>query len=187
MSFLTDPNLYEVDLINFPDLQCHTALTTPVILFLNLSDIQIGDDWLPGDPPPPNGTWELIHVISSKWDLTTTDFQFEISEDLGVTALIVQLLDFTPIFFNLLTTNCPNRFENDFTNPTGRKYFGGSAILTSPLDTGPNSLQAQMALLNINPFGQNWVKVTNTGANQTTNRFSRRIGKDNILIQYDLT
>ena len=188
MSFNTDPDLYSFNVPPGDCLLCYAADKTPETLFVEFIGIQIGDDWTPGDPPPPNGTFELTHVFSCEWNLNDGTYFIDYIRfplNMVLRAGVIGVDDgFLPV---APTGACEIEFLNNLSSPVGNTYFGGTGIVMNPLDSGVRNNIQLMNLLNILPENRTFCKPQTIAEDILTTRYTDRDGRTNIYIKYDFT
>ena len=179
MAYLTDPNLYEYSAAPNNCLLCFDPLKTSKTVFLNFADIQIGAAWLPGDPPPPNGTFELETVGPCQWQGIHNGLRF----DYITTALasFVQCVDFpAPILFTKTSAgSCLDWFENSQVNPLF-KWYGGKCLVVAPLPGGLIDLQDLISILGMEPSENLWSSARPIAGNRSVHAFYS--SKDSISL-----
>jgi len=144
----------DIDLYSYasPANQCpavFNANKTPKILFLSLSGIQTGSLWSPGNLPPPNGLWSLSASAACGWSLISSPYGFAYNTSPAPSVLLVETPPFDTYFQGYNASAGKFSFANQITTPTGNKYWGGSALLTSVIDIDITSLPALLSELNL--------------------------------------
>ena len=54
--------------------RCFDFLKAPQVMRMSVQGIEKGDDWMPFDPDPPNGTFELQNQGRCDWAIFGADF-----------------------------------------------------------------------------------------------------------------
>lgn len=188
MSFPTLPSLYSFATPPPECQHCYAPNKTPEPLFLQLTGISPGDDWTPSDPPPPNGTFELTLFDTCSWAFVDGDLRHDYFTAAGTTIFTTNIVGVELVFRGVvLSPGCVMQLRNLFGFPGTRKYFGGEAILTNPLDSGAQNNIELMALLNIEPEIRTFCAPLPIATDIFTHRYTQRNGKTNIYIKYDFT
>lgn len=188
MSFPTDPNLYTF----LPDPTgcsvCFDPGKTPATQFVQFTGILTGDTWSAGDPPPPNGLFEITNPSGCFWifDDGVTVVNLNFAALSTILFSVVVSLGVTAFFANPLLT-CETELFNGFTTPGGRKYFSGSASVMNPLESGTRNNIELMALLNIQPEIRTFCNPQAIATNILSTRYSQRNGRTDVYIKYDFT
>lgn len=188
MSFATDPNLYSFVTAPAGCVLCFASGKSPDSIFAQFTGIQIGGAWIAGDPPPPNGQFELKNTGACTWlfndGVTLVDW------DAGSPAASLSsiVLGVATSFINTTTLDpCITEYSNNLSSPIGLKYFGGTAIIMNPLESGARNNIQLMSLLNILPEIRTFCKPQAIATNILSTRYSQRNGRTDIYIKYDFT
>ncbi len=136
-SLNTDPELYGVAGTGDECLACYASGETPLSLFFTFSGMQSGDDWLPGDPPPPNGIWAVPHTNNCVY--TFDDGTWTLLFNRDSTSSFTQWKrksDGRIAFFGFGATACLTDLDNSLASAPGRIYYGGSLNISSMVAAG---------------------------------------------------
>lgn len=188
MSFPTDPDLYSFATAPPTCSVCYAANKTPVTIFAQFTGIQIGDDWNPGDPPPPNGLFELTITSDCQWTLTTALYDFTYTAADPALPLIVDVIGVANAYNALIPVSpCTTETANTFSTPAGRHYFGGTGVALNPLESGARNNIELMDLLNLQPAIRTFCNPQAIDTDVLSTRYTLRNGSTNIYIKYDFT
>ena len=105
-------------------------IPTPSETQLSLYGIEKGNDWNPGDPEPPNGTYTLSQDPLNPCRFNWSDGTWLIhwwAYQVGGSHLSVELIAIEYAFEDTRAQNCRTYFTNEHTIPAGCKYYGGAA------------------------------------------------------------
>lgn len=186
MSFLTDPSLYSFETPPPECLSCFAANKTPTPLFCSLQGIEIGDTWATTDEPPPNGVFELTFSAACTWSYAVGGLSILYKSALPGSSLLVSVAVGGFVFTDSDVADCIYEFTNFWQSPIGRNYYGGSAVLLNPLDSGSLNNIDLMGLLNMDPTADTWCAMNRGEVGHITNRYTREQDHTNVLIKYEL-
>ncbi len=107
---------------------CFDPGATPSNIILTFSGIKQGNDFGPGDPAPPNFTFNCSQnvAVACLWQFQVIGFTASLNFGIGQSRFV---FNFFGPFKNVFTSNvaeCTYFGVNQFQNPAGRTYFGGS-------------------------------------------------------------
>lgn len=171
MSFLTDPAEYDYSVApNICDV-CYDVGKTPASLFLCFTGIMIGNLWVPGDEPPPNGPWEIPVTGPCRWAATLGGFDFVYDHVMAVTVLNVNVTGAGNVFTKAIPQLCSKWFENSIVGAIGNKYHGGTAQVVPLLEGNTLSIQDIMALISDDPYWAKWCNPKPADADSTVYKF----------------
>lgn len=186
MSFSTNLDDYSYSADPDPCAICFDPDKTPEKMFLCFANIQIGALWIPADPPPPYGTFELTHAGFCEWLLVDADYRFRYQSDGIRTVAQVFTLPFDNIFIGDPSPPCENWFGNQLINPAIQKYYGGYCIAISPLPGGIPNITDIMELMSDSPDWSQWLQPIPTATDTGSYRLSNRQDKTNVRILMDI-
>lgn len=166
MSFPIDPSLYEYSIPPKVCPACFDLGKTPESLFLCFADIKIGATWIPADPPPPNGVWEIPVSAACQWIASVGLYDFDYRPVDIATTLRVDVTGGGLIFLDQNQPACSVWWSNEIIAPAGVKYYGGFCQVVPPLAGDSFSAADLLALLSDDPLWALWCnpKPTSTGA-----------------------
>lgn len=185
MSFSTDPTNFEFSTPPNVCNACFDAGKTPKQVIVSVAGIGIGNNWAPGDPPPPFGDYIIEVDAPCEWSKTIDGYVIEYNNVGALAEVLIHDGAGTNYFWSWLPAACITFFNNFVQNPAGVKYFGGAVNVIDPLGDGPFNLSAALALFNIDPAVRTFAAFKPIDADSTVIRFTRRIGRDNIAIKLD--
>ena len=182
MSYDSDPVLWPFGTPPNVCTLCYPVGRSPGPVALSVSGIQVGQAWVSGDPPPPNGTWILPAFGPCVWKLTDSNFVFQHAM---VSPSIVQitLLDLTPVFFRPFGTSCQTHYNSQLTDIPIFKYFGGSAILRPAQVNTTNNVPSIMDMVGIPAEAGTAVSPRPMTTKETVYVFARNRDASNIHVK----
>lgn len=186
MSYLSDPSNYDYAAGTGCSF-CFPANQSPENVFVQVSGMLIGDDWSPGDPPAPNGLYELTYQSGCLWraSLGSVTVDWNAYSPSPSSRLLI-LVAGIPAFDQATLGPCERSYTNPFTSPVGRFYFGGEALVTNPLGNPAASPLGVMDLLSLDPADNYWVRPLPFSSSQAITGFYLKNGHTNCLVKYDL-
>lgn len=186
MSFSTNLANYSYSAVHPPCHACYDPDKTPETIFLCFAEIQIGALWIPADPPPPFGSYELTHDGACDWSSITPDYFLSYQSD----ALGTTLRVFGPIFQNVFqgvpAPPCENWFSNINAVPAGNKFFGGYCVVINTLPGGLSDITDLMQLMSESPDWADWLGSVPTAADTASYQFSKHQDHTNVRILMDV-
>lgn len=184
MSFDPNPDLYEYEPPPNVCLGCFEVGKSPASLFVNFSGIKIGAGWLPLDPEPPNGIYEITASAPCRWNRTIGPWNFDYNMIGGGSN--VQIWDGGLLFpfTQQLLNPCELWFANFQQNPIFT-YFGGWCVVTPPLPGGTFSEVELLDLVGIDTIRQTWANPRPAPADISFHTISRAADATNIKIKFD--
>jgi hypothetical protein len=168
-------------------IHCFASGKTPKFILAYASGIEIGQNWPPGWPPPPNGFHLMQQLPIACWFSTTQDvyplcslYWIPGTSDLGIQVSIAQFA-----FDCHWDSNCEVWFENVFIDEPLRRYFGGYVVLGWLVGDAFNSYLSTMKKLNIAPSVDTLADAFPLDSEKFLHRFARPADGTNILIKLD--
>lgn len=185
MSINTDPSLYSYSTPpNVCDL-CYDANKSPETIFLISSGIQTGALWLPTDPPPPNGIFELTTSAPCNWSATIGVYDLFYGLVVDTFEVSIDVPGPIPVFFDAIPIMCSVSFANFLAAPAGNHYYGGFILLLPVLEGGADSLVEIMSLLSKDPLWATWANPQQINKDQTVHKFYNSFDKTNVKVLYE--
>ncbi len=185
MSFTTDIANYSYAVPPLHCDLCNDANKTPATLFLCFSNIQQGNNWIPADPPPPNGVVEVPLTALCRYDDTVGLYDYRYVMVAGKTLCFAQVTGAMNAFYFLLIPTCQLSFDNQIINPVGNKYYGGSCQVVPPLEGGIWSVPELLALMSDDPHWADWLNPIPMTNEQTVYKLYKGHSQVNIKIKID--
>lgn len=186
MPFSTNLDNYSYSADPDPCVVCCDPGKTPEKIFVCFAEIQIGALWIPADPPPPFGSYELTHSGFCEWLLVNANYRFRYQSDGIRTVAQVFTLPFDNIFIGDPSPPCENWFGNQLLNPAIQKYYGGYCVVINTLPGGIADITDLMQLMSESPDWADWLGSVPTAANTGSYQFSRHLDHTNIRILMDV-
>jgi len=183
MSFLTDPDLYDYAIGPNICNACYDIGKSPDQLFLAVQGILTGQAWLPADPPPPNGLYQLSPAAACWWSLLIGIWDIQLQTNLPQTRLIITGVPALTAFTKVTPAACTNWLASEITDGPLVKYYTGEAAVVPPLPGGADSIQDLMQSLAMDPYSKHWCNPRPSDDDATVYTISSHINKTNIKIK----
>lgn len=186
MAFSTNLDNYAYSADPHQCADCCDVGKTPENIFLCFAEIQIGDLWIPADPPPPYGCYPLTHDGFCVWGDITPDYFLGYESKVGNVALTVFGPVFQSIFLNHAKPPCSNWFDNVLVNPAVEKYYGGYCVVINTLPGGFPDITDLLKLMSDSPDWADWLGSVGLAANTASYQFSKHLDHTNVRILMDV-
>lgn len=108
-------------------LACFPAGFTPATVYASIAGVMIGDLWIPGNPYPPNGMFELPQLNGCQWGDFFGPWTVVYNANGGAAWLESSWAGLPQGFDSGNKAPCTNAFTNIHQNKALTKYYGGAA------------------------------------------------------------
>lgn len=126
----------EIPKDNYCPLGPYTNGMEPDYVGLTLTGIKTGDEWIPGQLPPPNGTYKLRWVRCGKWETQAGGWNFSIEIFPWQVRILVQPLEIGRDGFYQDTQMADVIICDNYWDSREYAYWGGQAKASMYLTSG---------------------------------------------------
>ena len=184
MSYDSDPSLYTFEPPPNNCILCHDLDKSPAQVQVAFAGIERGALWVPTDPPPPNGVFEILATAPCSWAATIGLYTIDLHMAPLLSLLEITIAGPITIFSKLWTFKCNLWYPNTITVPAGNKYYGGWGSLSYPQVGATDSIADFMTSINFPPAPGTAVSPRPLTAVETVYVFSRTLDASNLHVKY---
>lgn len=184
-SIVLDPALYDYTAPGNACPVCFAPGQTPATLFACYFGIQIGSIWLPTDPPPPNGIYELSASAPCVYGCVLPDPLISLQWTGGHSAIQSLIAGGGLFFVADSVPACNYIWPNSFNSPLGRRYWCGYCCVINCLPGGVQDEGDLIDWLDASIYSQIYSKPVTLDQTHIVHRLSRPYDRSNIFIKID--
>lgn len=185
MSFLIDPSLYAYATPPNVCPACYAAGKSPASVFCNLSGIETGFAWVPGNDPPPNGVYELPASAPCTWSAVFGNWTFTYENVAPNASITIMHAVMGLGFFDIVVPVCSLWFTNQQLEPPILKWCKGQCVVFAPLVGGAFSMEGLANLIVMDLSNPTYATPRPKPNQESVTTLSRRSDSTNLHVKFD--